>query len=78
MSFQDFLAIRKSICFQHFSSEHQSHFLDPLSADPTKWSNTLKQFVSNSNNNVLIELIDKTYPSDPKKKEKYWMRTLTL
>ena len=31
----------------------QTHLLNPLSASPTKWSNTLKQFVGNSPTNCF-------------------------
>ena len=33
---------------------YEMYWLDPLSANPTKWSNTLKQFVGNLPTNCLI------------------------
>ena len=35
------------------SHTHFRSFVNPLSADPTKWSNTLKQFVGNLPTNCL-------------------------
>ena len=32
-------------------------YLNPLSANPTKWPNTLKQFVGNSVGNLLIYML---------------------
>ena len=33
---------------------HHIFFFNPLSANPTKWSNTLKQFVHNSRQIVCV------------------------
>ena len=39
------------------SHESSVFIVNPLSANPTKWSNTLKQFVSNSRKIVKVYLI---------------------
>ena len=36
---------------------HCMKYLNPLSANPTKWPNTLKQFVGNSVGNLLIYML---------------------
>ena len=57
MNYHKELHLRRSSCLT--SDSHYKHFrfaeqnLNPLSANPTKWSNTLKQFVGNLPTNCL-------------------------
>ena len=39
--------------FPYFSTKNDSFYISPLSASPTKWSNTLKQFVGKLPANCL-------------------------
>ena len=34
-----------TICYIYFTDRYMKDFINTLSANPTKWSNTLKQFV---------------------------------
>ena len=48
-----FIKLYTSIKIAVSSKTRKSYYLNPLSANPTKWSNTLKEFVGNLPTNCL-------------------------